>query len=138
MCSHFSGQLNLNEQVEKARAFHTVKLLQDGILNPAEEDFTTGPKHHRPTSSMDYALDMDYTASKVIFSVIEKCTVFQCVSALYKEGCQELLTMLEELHNILLVVQVCSSPLPTLGISNASYGLNAHEPSCKVPSDPQR
>ena len=58
---------------------------------------------------MHYTLDIDFTASKVVFSVIEKCKLFQCVSALYKEGCQELLTTLEELHNILLVVQVYPS-----------------------------
>ena len=52
MCSHFVGQLKqvqvLNEQAEKARAFHvTVKLLQGSILNPQEaEDFSNGSKHH--------------------------------------------------------------------------------------------
>lgn len=109
-CSHFSGQLRLNEQVEQARAFNTVKLLQDSILCPEEEeDFTAGRKHQRPASPLDYTLDIDYTAAKVVNSVIEKCKLFQCLSALNREGFHELLTTLQGLYDVLLVVQVYSS-----------------------------
>ncbi|KAG0556775.1 hypothetical protein KC19_11G078200 [Ceratodon purpureus] len=104
--SHFSGQLNLNEQVERARAFNTVKLLQDSILDPEEEeDFTPGLKHQRPASPLDYTLDIDYTAAKVVNSVIEKCKLFLLVTSLYNDGCHELLIILQGLHNILTVVQ---------------------------------
>lgn len=106
-CSHLSGQLKLNEQIEKARAFNSVKLLQDSVLHTDEdEDFPTTYKHMRPASPMDYALDIDFTAAKVVYAVIEKCKLFQCVSVQYKEGCQELQTTLDGLHDILSVIKV--------------------------------
>jgi len=108
-----SGQLQIVEQVEKVQAFHTVRLLRDSILNPEEEDeYSTGVILPRPTSFLDYTLDIDYTAAKVVDAVIEKCKLFQCLSVLYKEGCHQLLTTLEDLHDLLLVIQVLYSFAP--------------------------
>lgn len=102
-----SGHLQIVERVEQVQAFHTVKLLRDSILDPDEEDdYSTGLVLQRPTSFLDYTLDIDYTASKVVDAVIEKCKLFQCVSVLYKEGCHQLLTTLEDLHDLLLLIQV--------------------------------
>ncbi|XP_024360356.1 uncharacterized protein [Physcomitrium patens] len=106
-CSHFSAQLELNEKVEKERASRAVKLLQEGILFPEdqEDDYTTGLKHHRPSSPLGYTLDIDYTAVKVVEAVIDKCKLLNCVSTLCRKQCTEFSTTLKSLHDILLVIQ---------------------------------
>lgn len=102
-----AGQVQIVEQVEQVQAFRTVKLLRDSILNPEEEeDFSTGLTLPRPTSLLDYTLDIDFTAAKVVDAVIEKCKLFQCLSVLHKEGCHQLLSSLEDLHDLLLLIQV--------------------------------
>lgn len=103
------------KQVEQVlEAFLTVRLLRESILNSEEkEESSTGLVLPRPTSYLDYTLDIDYTASKVVAAVVAKCKLcklFHC----FKEGCHQLLATLDDLHDLLSAIEVlliflCSS-----------------------------
>ncbi|KAG0553350.1 hypothetical protein KC19_12G004300 [Ceratodon purpureus] len=71
-----------------------------------EEDFAAMIPR-RPASPNDYHLAIDYTAAKMLTSVIDKVKLFQCTSAQYKEESTELLNMLVSLHEILQVILGC-------------------------------
>ncbi|KAG0579207.1 hypothetical protein KC19_4G081700 [Ceratodon purpureus] len=94
-------QPQLNEEVEQARALNSVRLLQESILCPDDEEeySPTGrlSVHRRMSTPFDYTLAIDYTASKVISAVIDKCKLLQCVTSLFKEESHELLSTLEGL-----------------------------------------
>jgi hypothetical protein len=89
----------LDEEAEQAQAVNCVRLLQESILSPQDEDeeYLT----RRPPSPYQYSLAIDYTAAKMVTCVINQCKLFQCVSSLFKDESQELLTTLVGLHQIL-------------------------------------
>lgn len=93
----------LDEEAEQIRAVNCVRIMQESILSPEDddEDFTTGHLFRRPPSPYHYALAMDYTAAKMVTAVINECKLFQSVSALCKNESLELVATLVGLLQIL-------------------------------------
>lgn len=108
------------EYSEQMRALHSLKLLQESVLEPEdeEEDYSLGLHRRRPSTPLDYSLAIDFTAAKIVNSVILKCKQFQCISSLYKEESHGLLATVVGLQEILQII---------LGLSNLTRYLEVLE-----------
>lgn len=108
MCSYINAEQLQQSELQRRESLNSPKVMQEtssSSLNP--EDFSI-VLPRRPASPHDYQLAMDFTAAKMVTALIEKCTVFQGITSLYKSESQELLTTLMGLSEILQIIVGCS------------------------------
>ena len=153
MCS--AKQPPLNDQEGRARALHSVKLLQASISCPEdEEDYITTWHYRRLASPDQHTLAIDDTAAKMVIAVTEKCKLFVLVlgvqrrkpratvsaHGLAQDSANHCLTRyLETLEDIMLysikayafLEKLCFKVLPKSNHCVSKAGMNMSEFSCR-------